>query len=199
MGVVYGIRTRRTISGVTIDPVPADGKAVVRVPAVTTPVSDAFALRSCLARFGTGITIVAFDHPGGRAALTVNSFTPVSLDPPLVLVAILKTARSHDPLSGRPFSVGILGAEQEPVARHFSGDPHPEHVRFEEGKLAPRVAGALATFECRPWREYEGGDHTLYVGEVVDFDYRDGDGLGYFYSRFATLEEPGFGLEYIFG
>jgi flavin reductase (DIM6/NTAB) family NADH-FMN oxidoreductase RutF len=160
---------------------------------------DVFALRSCLARFGTGVAVVALDHPAGRAGLTVNSFTAVSLDPPLVLVAILKSARSHDLFPGRPFSVNVLGAEQEAVARHFAGLPHPDHVRFETGEVAPRLAGALATFECLPWRDYDGGDHTLYLGEVVGFDYRDGDALGYLYSRFATLEQPRFGIEHIFG
>lgn len=160
---------------------------------------DPLALRSCFARFGTGVAVVTFDHPAGRAGLTVNSFSSVSLDPPLVLVAILKTARSHDALSGLPFAVNVLGAEQEPVARHFARDPHPEHVCFAEGEVAPRLVGALATFECLPWREYDGGDHTLYLGEVVGFEHRQGDALGYFCSRFVKLDEPGFGMEYIFG
>jgi flavin reductase (DIM6/NTAB) family NADH-FMN oxidoreductase RutF len=50
-----------------------------------------------------------------------------------------------------------------------------------------------------PWAAYDGGDHTLFVGEVVAFDYRAGDALGYVYSRFAAIEEPVFGFEYIFG
>ena len=53
--------------------------------------------------------------------------------------------------------------------------------------------------DCVPWATYDGGDHTLVVGQVSGFRYRDGDGLGYFYSRFAKLEEPVLGMEYIFG
>jgi flavin reductase (DIM6/NTAB) family NADH-FMN oxidoreductase RutF len=160
---------------------------------------DTSALRSCLGRFGTGVCVVTVAGEGGAHGLTVNAFTAVSLEPPLVLVSIGKRARGHRLLEGMPFAVNVLGAEQEAVARHFSGDPRPESVRWEDGIVAPRLAGTLATFECRPWRAYDGGDHTLFVGEVVDFAYRGGDALGYFNSRFSKLEEPVLGLEHIFG
>jgi len=160
---------------------------------------DGAALRCCLGRFGTGVCVVTLAGPDGDHGLTVNSFTAVSLDPPLVLVSIAKRARGHELLDGKPFSVNVLGAEQELLARHFAGDPHPERVHWEQGGAAPRLGGVLAVFECTPWRAYDGGDHTLFVGEVVDFDYRGGDALGYFYSRFAKLEEPVLGVEYIFG
>lgn len=166
---------------------------------MTAAVLDTLALRSGLARFGTGVCVVTVEGEDGPHGLTVNAFTAVSLDPPLVLVAIDRRARGHRLLEGSPFAVNVLGAEQEAVARHFSGDPHPDRVHWAQGGVAPTLAGALATFECRPWRAYDGGDHTLFLGEVVDFDYRGGDGLGYFNSRFATLEVPVLGVEYIFG
>jgi flavin reductase (DIM6/NTAB) family NADH-FMN oxidoreductase RutF len=167
--------------------------------ASTRTPTDTRALRSCLARFGTGVCVVTVAGEDGNHGLTVNAFTAVSLEPPLVLVSIARSARGHGLLAWRPFCVNVLGAEQEAVARHFSGNPHPDHVHWLGGDVAPRLAGALATFECLPWAAYDGGDHTLYVGEVVGLDYRTGDGLGYFYSRFAKLEEPVFGVEYIFG
>ena len=158
---------------------------------------DALALRSGLSRFATGVCVVTVAGEDGAHGLTVNAFTAVSLDPPLVLVSIGKNARGHRLLGEGPFAVNVLGAEQEAVARHFSGDPHPESVYWTEGRTAPTLAGALATFECRPWCTYDGGDHSLFVGEVVHLDYRAGDGLGYFSSRFATVEEPGLGVEYL--
>jgi flavin reductase (DIM6/NTAB) family NADH-FMN oxidoreductase RutF len=160
---------------------------------------DTARLRCALGRFGTGVCVVTVSGDDGDHGLTVNAFTAVSLDPPLVLVSIGKRARGHRLLEGAPFAVNILGAEQEDVARHFSGDPHPDRVQWTTGTVAPRLAGALATFECRPWCAYDGGDHTLFVGEVVALDYRDGDGLGYVNSRFATLETRVLGLEHIFG
>jgi flavin reductase len=116
-----------------------------------------------------------------------------------VLVSIGRRARGHDLVAGRPFGVNILGAEQEPVARHFAGDPHPDHVRWVEHDVAPRLAGVLAFIGCEPWQAYDGGDHTLFLGRVVDLEYRDGAALGYAYSRFTRLEEPALGMEYIFG
>jgi len=105
-------------------------------------VSDA--LRSCLGRFGTGVCVVTVAGDGEPHGLTVNAFMAVSLDPPLVLVSISKRSRGHDLLPGTPFAVNVLGAEQEAVARHFSGDPHPEAVHWEEGGIAPRLGGTLA-------------------------------------------------------
>jgi flavin reductase (DIM6/NTAB) family NADH-FMN oxidoreductase RutF len=155
-------------------------------------------LRSSLARFGTGVCVVTVAGDDGNHGLTVNAFMAVSLDPPLVLVSISKSARGHGLLEGKPFTVNVLGAEQEAVARHFSGEPHPEAVHWEDGTVAPVLTGTLATFECKPWRAYDGGDHTLFIGEVADFSYRGGAGLGYFYSRYARLEEPTLGVEHIF-
>ena len=168
--------------------------------AAATATLDTSALRSCLSRFGTGVCVVTMTgEDGAPHGLTVNAFTAVSLEPPLVLISIGKRARGHRLLDGAPFTVNVLGAEQEAVARHFSGDPQPDRAHWERGTIAPRLAGTLAAFECRPWRAYDGGDHTLFVGEVVAFDYRGGDALGYFSSRFSKLEEPVLGVEYIFG
>lgn len=158
---------------------------------------DGAALRCCLSRFATGVCVVTLTAEDGEHGLTVNSFTAVSLEPALILVSISKRARGHELLHGKPFAVNVLGAEQELVARHFAGNPHPEQVCWMHGAVAPLLAGALATFECEPWAAYDGGDHTLYVGEVVDLGYRAGDALGYFYSRFAKLEEPVLGMEHV--
>lgn len=154
-------------------------------------------MRSCLARFATGVAVVTFDDvEGQRRGVTVNAFTSVSLDPPLVLVSVAKRARSHEALRERPFTVNVLGAEQELLARRFAGggEIEPDWV---EGELAPRLAGVLAHLECRPWRAYDGGDHTLFLGEVAGFDYRDGDALAYLTSRFTTIAEGRLGIEHL--
>ncbi|GAA4845444.1 flavin reductase family protein [Saccharopolyspora rosea] len=152
--------------------------------------------RSCLGRFATGVTVVTFDGPGGRRGFTANSFTSVSMDPPLVLVAVARGARAHDELPGRPFAINVLGAEQQALALHFAGRPQVEPEWIDDG-TAPRLAGVLAHLECRPWRTYDGGDHSLHVGEVVDFDYRAGDLLGFANSRFVAVQEPVLGMEHL--
>ncbi len=165
-------------------------------PTIDPQVARSSALRSCLGRFATGVAVVSFDGPDGRHGITVNSFTSVSLDPPLVLVSVAKRARAHDALRGRPFTVNVLGAEQEAIARRFAGgDEVPLH--WVEGEHAPRLAGVLAHLECKPWRAYDGGDHTLYLGEVADFDFRDGDALAYLTSRFTTVAEQRLGIEHL--
>ena len=157
-------------------------------PTVAPQVALSAALRSCLGRFVTGEAVVTFEDPQERYGITVNSFTAVSMTPPLILVSIAKSARSHSVLApGVPFCVNVLGAEQERVARHFAGGGDQLTIKWIEGSRAPRLADALAHFECAPWRTYDGGDHTLFIGEIVDFDYRDGDALGFFASGFTAV------------
>jgi flavin reductase len=114
--------------------------------------------------------------------------------PPLVLISVARTARAHDQLRGQAFCVNVLGAEQEPVARLFAGSGSGE-VAWESGPVAPRLAGALAHLGCRPWRDYDGGDHTLFLGEVAEFDYRDGDALGFHASQFTSVIDAQLGIE----
>lgn len=160
-------------------------------------------LRACLARFASGVSVVTV-YPSTDASsgephgLTVNAFTSVSLNPPLVLVAIGRSTRGHALLDGRPFGINILSADQVLLARHFAGAFQPDlHVPWLEGALAPLLGGTLGYLECAPWRAYDGGDHTLYLGEVLHFDYRNGPGLGYFYGSFMQLDAPDMRLEYL--
>lgn len=153
------------------------------------------ALRSCLGRFATGVAVVTFDGPDGRHGLTINSFTSVSLRPPLILVSVARRARAHSALEGRPFCVNVLGAEQEWLAHRFAGGAPGPVVRWQDGDRASWLCGALAHLECTPWRAYDGGDHTLYLGHVERFEHREGDALGYHLSRFTRVAGPSFGHE----
>ncbi|HZE04751.1 MAG TPA: flavin reductase family protein [Solirubrobacteraceae bacterium] len=155
---------------------------------------DARSLRGCLGRFATGVVVVTFDAPDGPRGITVNSFTSVSADPPLVLVSVARRARSHDALKGRSFCVNVLAAEQEAIARRFAGSGEGGVV-WVPGAPVPRLAGVLAHLECRPWCDYPGGDHTLFLGEVIDFSYRDGDALGFHASRFTPIADTQLGIE----
>lgn len=145
-------------------------------------------LRGGYGRFATGVAVVTLETSGGRHGITVNSFTSVSMEPPLVLVSIARNTVSHDELAGKNFTVNVLGAEQEAIAMHFAGTPNQE-PKWVEGDVAPRLAGTLSWFACTPWAAYDGGDHTLYVGEVQDYDYRSGDTLGFVSGRFTEIPE----------
>jgi flavin reductase (DIM6/NTAB) family NADH-FMN oxidoreductase RutF len=154
-------------------------------------------LRGSLGRFATGVAVVSFAVPNSSPAgagkyrgVTVNSFTSVSMNPPLILVALQRTVPSHDLLRGRRFTVNVLGAEQRELALHFAGKPRASlQPAWTEGEHAPRLAGSLCYFECTPWAEYDGGDHTLFLGEVQHFDYRDGDALGFVNGQFTLIPQ----------
>lgn len=153
---------------------------------------DPLELRRCLGRFATGVTIVTCDGDHGPHGVTVNSFTSVSLDPPLVLVSLARTSRSCRLLHEAPFAVNILHASQEPLARHFAGRPDAgARVEWEAGDLVPLLGDALASIECSPWRVYDGGDHVLFLGRVERFVVRDGDPLLFCGGRFLAAELAG--------
>jgi flavin reductase len=111
-----------------------------------------------------------------------------------VLVSIARATKAHDELAGRPFTVNILGAEQQALATRFAGKPGAEPM-WIDGDVAPRLAGVLSYFECTPWAAYDGGDHTLYIGEVQAFDYRTGDALGFVNGQFKPIPEYLLGVE----
>ncbi|MBQ0985025.1 flavin reductase family protein [Streptomyces sp. F63] len=169
------------------------------LPAPPRPAGpDPGALRACMSRFPTGVTVVTFgDDDGAPRGATMNSFTSVSADPPLVLVSVARGARCHRLLPGRPFCVNILGAEQEPLARLFAGAGEGTEPHWAAGARIPRLANPLAWVACEPWRTYEGGDHTLVLGRVTDLGHRDGDALTYAWSRFGTAAEATEGVEHL--
>ena len=163
---------------------------------------EAAHLRACLSRFVTGVAVVSYRAAADVRGLTVNSFTSVSLDPPLVLVSVARSARATGHLGRGPFTVNVLGATQLDVAMHFAGRPRdPLEVSWQStgDHLAPTLAGALATIRCRPWRSYDGGDHRLYLGRVEEADGRaDGEPLlfdrGHFWEGRADIGSASAGV-----
>jgi flavin reductase len=128
-------------------------------------------LRSCLSRFVTGVAVVSYVADGEPRGVTVNSFTSVSMDPPLILVSLARTAKAAGHLSTAPFTINVLKASQLDIALQFAGRPREGlRVTWKDtaGDLAPSLAGALATFRCRPWQAYDGGDHVLQLGRVAE-------------------------------
>jgi flavin reductase len=165
-------------------------------------VADRKALRAALGTFATGVTVVTV---GGSSphGMTANSFTSVSLDPALVLVCVGHNAVMHRKLQQTGvFGVSVLGVRQEPVARHFAdqlrqlGAAEFAGVEWLPGRLTgvPLLKDPLAAFECQLWRSYDGGDHSIFVGEVVSADWRRDDEALLFsggrFRRFAPHPDP---------
>ncbi|MFH8345499.1 flavin reductase family protein [Streptomyces sp. NPDC018045] len=135
-------------------------------------------LRDVLGTFATGIVVLTAGRTEPRG-MTANSFTSVSLDPPLVLVCVARTAALHDlVLTEKGFAVSVLSADQEPVARRFADRARPRGAReFEAVETAPGVhtgapllPGALAWLECRLTAVHDGGDHSIMLGAVLAAD-----------------------------
>lgn len=150
---------------------------------------DTRELRNCFGKFATGVTVVTWkDLDGNRSGITVNSFTSVSLDPALVLISIDRKAKAFDGLKNKSFIVNILSAAQETIAWQFAGRPQEGlEIEWDDTTLGPKIKGALATIECVPWNEYDGGDHVLFVGEVKDFTYENESALTFFGGKFSSL------------
>jgi flavin reductase (DIM6/NTAB) family NADH-FMN oxidoreductase RutF len=142
--------------------------------------------------YPTGVTIVAaVDDDGSPFGLTVNSFTSLSLDPPLVLICVGRSSTWHDRLvDGRGFAVNILAAGQEEVASRFAVEPSEgrfEGVAWRAGSSgAPVLSDAAATVECTVHRVLEGGDHTILVGRVASLHVTDRPALVFHRGRFSV-------------
>lgn len=143
----------------------------------------------------TGVVVVATRVPGGEepCGLTANSVASVSLDPPLVLVCVDKESRSHDCIiAAGCFSLNILAEGQENISRRFASwemDTKFDGIGYRFGESgAPILEDTLGWLDCRVWASYPGGDHTIFVGEVVGGDAIDGVPLVYYrggYGRFV--------------
>ncbi|MXX67124.1 MAG: flavin reductase family protein [Chloroflexi bacterium] len=134
-------------------------------------------LRAVMRHYPTGVTIVSTSDGGNPHGMTVNSFTSVSLDPPLVLVCIAHSAHCNQMIKNSGcFAVSILGHDQADVSSGFAdNDPAAQpihefrHHRYELGSTgSPLLAGAVAHLDCRVQEEFEVADHTVFVG-LVEF------------------------------
>src|SRR5438093_1075771 len=123
--------------------------------------------------FPAGVSIVGADAHGDRIAVTMGSLISLSLDPPLVGISVGRDLALHEVLrSAGAFGVSILRGDQADVATRFARGAPPivlwDGVETRDSVTgAPLLADALGWIECRVWAEYEAGDHTLFVGEVV--------------------------------
>lgn len=139
------------------------------------PASDAAHLRRVMGRFATGVTIITTRLDNELHGMTANSVTSVSLDPPLVLVCVDKSAETHDMLmKAGVFAVNILGQGQAEIARRFATkELHSQHGLTDVPHTfavtgSPVIEGCLAYLDCRTVAEHQGGDHTIFVGEIME-------------------------------
>ncbi|MBB43735.1 MAG: flavin reductase [Rhodospirillaceae bacterium] len=149
--------------------------------------------RNTVGLFATGITVITTVDENGKAiGLTANSFTSVSLNPPIILVCIDRAVTSFSAFqTAGEFAVNILGSEQTELSNKFatSGDEKWLGVEFETWTgRAPILLNCLANIECQTREIHESGDHIIITGEVKSLASKDGNPLLYWRGQYAQLK-----------
>ncbi len=155
---------------------------------------DSNQFRQIMGGFPTGVTIVTTAHGGTPHGMTANAITSVSLDPLLMLFCARKTTRTHAMIQqSGVFVINFLTADMTALSDRFAGRTGPEDQRFAgvacstAGTGAPILAGALGWLDCRLVAAHDGGDHTIFVGEVVDGGTGTGAPLVFHRGQYTTV------------
>jgi flavin reductase (DIM6/NTAB) family NADH-FMN oxidoreductase RutF len=152
--------------------------------------------RAALSNFPSGVTVVTTKDADGRLhGITVSAFSSVSLDPPMILVCVDKRAGSHDALlQSRAFVVHILAEDHAHHSKNFASRNADKFAGIEYRKgisEIPVLENVLVTLECRLAHAHEGGDHTIFVGEIEKAEVREGNPLIYWKGDYRKLDTPG--------
>lgn len=150
--------------------------------------------RAALSRFPSGVTVVTTKDKAGRLhGITVSAFCSVSLEPPLVLVCIDKTTGSHPAFEfGAAFVVNVLNEDQAHLSNHFASLIADKFDGIEYRQTSdgiPILDDAMVNLECRLVYMHEGGDHSIFVGEIQNAIIKDGKPLLYFQGSYRSLKE----------
>ena len=157
--------------------------------------------RKAMGCFATGVTVITVDQDGEIHGMTANSFSSVSLDPPLVLVCVDQRAKTHSHLHTRKrFGVNVLSSGQRAISEYYArstaAHQHAEDAGASFARTAhgtPVLEGALAYIECRLHSTQPAGDHTIFIAEVEQVEIREGEPLLYFrskYRKIAATDQP---------
>lgn len=155
---------------------------------------DSRAFRDALGCFPTGVAVITAAGVGGHFGITVNSFTSVSLDPPLLLWCMDRRSRRHDVFVKAPgFTVSILGTDHKDVSSRLArpGEHSLDGIALiETGLGPPALADALAIFECEAEKKMEAGDHTILLGKVLRFSCSSASApLVFFRGKYSALDQ----------
>jgi flavin reductase (DIM6/NTAB) family NADH-FMN oxidoreductase RutF/DNA-binding MarR family transcriptional regulator len=157
------------------------------------PAADSKAFRRCLGQFSTGVDVMTTVANGEPVGVTANSFSSLSMDPPLVLWSIAHNSRSCEAFkNAKHFAINILAVEQVEYSQRFA---RPAQNKFEDVDWRPGVLGSpilpnvLASLECAPETTLQGGDHVIMIGRVKKYSRYAGNALLYAQGRYAVAED----------
>lgn len=159
---------------------------------------DGKQLRNVFGQFATGVTVVCTtDAEGNHYGITVNSFSSLSLDPPLALFSLAYDSNTLQPIQdSRIFSINILSDQQQAISNSLAKKGGPEKLQsvpLRKGRTgAPIVENSLAYLDCELHATYEGGDHLIIVGKIVEAAVNAGQApLLFFQGAYRSLADIG--------
>jgi flavin reductase len=159
--------------------------------------TDAATFRAVLGRFATGVGVMTTSRDGIPHAMTANAVSSVSLDPPLVLVCVERSAvMAEEVVASGVFALSFLGADAAALSNRFAHPDRPMGDEQFDGVAtrvevtgSPVLEGGVGWLDCRVWNTYDGGDHLIVVGEVVALGVGpDDDPLLYYRSGYGQLK-----------
>lgn len=156
---------------------------------------DPIELRNAFGRFATGVTVITANPPGfAPFGMTVNSFSSLSLDPPLLLWSLQNDSDCWDAFAAATqYAVNVLADNQQELSGRYAvkGAHELQQADYHMGRSGcPVLNEALVQFECEIIERHEGGDHTILVGRVLDFNLGDSDQpLLFFSGRYRSLSD----------
>lgn len=157
-----------------------------------TSAADRRDLRAAFGKFATGVTVITTRQGDAVHGMTANSFTSVSMDPPMLLVCVANGAKALGAITeSRGFGVSVLAEHQQPVSDHFAGKPEFDEVVFASLDGMPTIKGAIAQFGCALEEAHPTGDHTILVGRITAYGHCDDRPLLFCAGRYRALEGAG--------
>ena len=157
-------------------------------------------LRDLMGRFATGVSVVAARQGPLLAGMTANAIASISVDPPIMMASISRRAETHGAIIGsHAFAISVLSRDQRAVADCFAQPTTADKLKrfcdaewHEAETGSPILDGALAYFDCRLTARHDGGDHTVFLGEIVAAGFReDTEPLLWYASAYRELAEAG--------
>ncbi|MEN0106476.1 MAG: flavin reductase family protein [Pseudomonas sp.] len=157
--------------------------------ATPTAAVDGKQFRRVMGKFATGVTVITFTHEGQTVGMTANAFMSLSMEPPMVMIAVRTQARFASSVKqGDGFGIAFLREEHEHLSRHFGGRPDPElNLVFDDHNGTPLLADALVQLAVRTNAIHVGGDHLIYTADIEAVQEADGRPLVFFSGGYKQL------------
>lgn len=143
--------------------------------------------RNAMGRFATGVTVITTKTADEIHGMTANAFMSVSLNPKLITVSVDNRAKMHHKIKeSKRFAVNILSDRQQDISMHFAGQTNEDRaIDFGFMHEMPVIKGSLASVVCDLESSYAAGDHTLFIGKVMDIEFAEGDPLLFYRGKYG--------------